>query len=148
MNNFLLGVITGVVSSILVAIGKSIYINSLFYMQSKYSGKWKDEIYDSEGNIVKQDEYNLKHHKRNNTITGTIIRVAPVEQIHRHWKCSGVLSGEHLILSFWSEDVIKSDGCIYTVLKDDFIYEGFYLKEEDNNKLSSIKIRLIKERGR
>ena len=27
-----------------------------------------------------------------------------------------------------SEDVIKSDGCIYAVLKEDFTYEGLYLK--------------------
>ena len=88
----------------------------------------------------------MKHHKRNNTITGTISRVAPVEQIHRRWKCSGVLSGEHLILLFWSEDVIKSDGCIYAVLKEDFIYEGLYLKAE-NSGISMIKIKLIKENG-
>ena len=116
------------------------------YTQSKYSGKWKDEIYDSNGNIIKRDVYVLKHHKRNSTITGTISRVAPVEQIHRTWKCSGVLSGEHLILSFWSEDVIKSDGCIYAVLKEDFTYEWLYLKAEGSD-INMIKIKLINVNG-
>lgn len=146
MSDFWLGITTGVVSSIIIIVGKIIYTNFICYTQSKYSGKWKDEIYDSNGNVVKRDMYVLKHHKRNNTITGTISRVAPVEQIHRRWKCSGVLSGEHLILSFWSEDVIKSDGCIYAVLKEDFIYEGLYLKAE-NSSINKIKIKLIKENG-
>ena len=145
MGDFWLGIITGVVSSLIIIVGNIIYANFIYYTRSKYSGKWKDEIYDSNGNIVKRDTYVLKHHKRNNTITGTISRVAPVEQIHRRWKCSGVLSSEHLILSFWSEDAIKSDGCIYAVLKEDYIYEGLYLKAENSN-ISMIKIKLIKER--
>ena len=146
MSDFGIGIITGVVSSVIIIVTKIIYTNILCYTQSKYSGKWKDEIYDNNGNIVKRDMYVLKHHKRNNTITGTISRVAPVEQIHRKWKCSGVLSGEHLILSFWSDDVIKSDGCIYVVLKEDFTYEGLYLKTEHSD-ISMVKIKLIKENG-
>lgn len=146
MSDFWVGIVTGVVSSIIIILVKTVYINVIYYTQSKYSGKWKDEIYDNDGNIIKRDVYALRHHKRNNTITGTIRRVAPVEQVHRTWKCSGVLSGEHLILSFWSEDVIKSDGCIYAILKEDFIYEGFYLKEECST-TNKIKIRLIKENG-
>lgn len=146
MNEFGIGIVTGLVSSILIILSKMIYTNIICYTQSKYSGKWKDEIYDNNGNIIKRDMYVLKHHKQNNTITGTICRLAPVEQIHRKWKCSGVLSGEHLILSFWSEDVIKSDGCIYAVLKEDFTYEGLYLKTE-NSDIHIIKIKLIKEVG-
>ena len=146
MSDFWIGIITGIISSVIIIVCKIIYTNTVCYTQSKYSGKWKDEIYDSNGNIIKRDVYVLKHHKRNSTITGTISRVAPVEQIHRTWKCSGVLSGEHLILSFWSEDVIKSDGCIYSVLKEDFTYEGLYLKAEGSD-INMIKIKLIKENG-
>ena len=145
MNNFCMGIITGIISSTIILLAKIFYTNVIYYTHSKYSGKWIDEIYDENGNIVKKDEYTLKHHKRNNTITGTIKRVYPVEQTHRVWKCSGVLSGEHLILSFWSEDVIKSDGCIYAILKEDFTYDGYYLKAEDPD-INLIKIKLIKER--
>ena len=146
MIKFLFGVSTGIISSIIIIVFKIFYMNIIYYTRSKYSGKWKDEIYDDNGNIIKRDVYDLKHHKKNNTITGTINRISPVEQIHRTWKCSGVLSGEHLIMSFWSEDVIKSDGCIYAVLKEDFTYEGFYLKDE-NSGIRVIKIKMIKENG-
>ena len=89
MSDFWIGIITGIISSVIIIVCKIIYTNTVCYTQSKYSGKWKDEIYDSNGNIIKRDVYVLKHHKRNSTITGTISRVAPVEQIHRTWKCSG-----------------------------------------------------------
>ena len=65
MSDFWIGIITGVASSILIIVGKMIYTNIICYTQSKYSGKWKDEIYDSNGNIIKRDIYVLKHHKRN-----------------------------------------------------------------------------------
>ena len=129
-----------------MAVIRIIYTNIIYYTQSKYSGKWRDEIYDEKGNIIKRDIFYLKHHKRNNRINGKISRIAPVEQIHRKWKCTGVLNGEHLILTFWSESAIKSDGCIYAVLKDDYIYEGLYLKF-DNNNIEKIKIRMIKDNG-
>ena len=41
---------------------------------------------------------------------------------------------------------IKSDGCIYAVLKEDFTYEGLYLKAEGSD-INMIKIKLIKENG-
>lgn len=146
MSEFWGGIITGIVSSAIIFAAKTVYSNVIYYTQSKYSGKWRDEIYDAQNKIVKRDEYVLKHHKRNNTVTGTIKRIYPPEQIHRTWKCSGVLNGEHMIVSFWSEDAIKSDGCIYAVLKEDFTYEGRYLKTE-NSLIEEVRIKLIKNNG-
>ena len=142
----LIGIITGIISSVIILICKWLYTNYIYYTQSKYSGKWEDEIYNEEGEIIKRDEYILKHHKKNNTITGTIKRITPLTQKHRTWNCSGALSGEHLILSFWSNDVIKSDGCIYAKLIDDFTYEGYYLKIQ-NSDIVKVRIRMKKVRG-
>lgn len=142
-SNFILGTITGIVSAIIVALARFVFIR-IYYHKSKYSGKWVDEIYDNNGNLIKSDICILKHHKRNNTLSGKIKRTYPTEQTHRHWKCSGVLNGEHIILTFWSSDIIKSDGCVYATFSDDFVYEGYYLKS-DNNTVEKVRIKLYKD---
>ena len=108
------------------------------------SWTWKDEIYDENGNVVKKDIFTIKHNKRTNQITGHVKRVFPNEQTHRKWKCSGVITDNHFILSFWSNDLIMSDGCVYTVLVDDYTYEGYYLRGT-KDQIYKIKIRLTKE---
>lgn len=89
--------------------------------------------------------YTLKHHKRDNTVTGEIKRFVPIEQAHRVWKCSGVINKQHLIVTFWSEEAIKSSGCIYTELIEDYTYGGVYLKSEDDQ-IKMIKIQLKKKK--
>lgn len=115
------------------------------FVGSKYTGKWSDEIYDTTGtNVIKRDEYTLRHNKFTNKITGTIKRIEPNNQRHREWTCTGVVDGGFLILTFWAQKaVLKSNGCIYAKHVGDNCFEGYYL-EEHNGVIDQTKIKLIK----
>lgn len=115
------------------------------FVGSKYTGTWQDEIFDPTGqNIIKRDEYKLRHNRFTNQIKGKINRYEPSEQRHRNWICTGVIDGDFLILTFWSNKrILKSNGCIYAKHNDDNCFEGFYL-EEHNGVIDRTKIRLIK----
>lgn len=144
MNEFIMSCIGALVVSFIGWVAKTTYQYFRYYKGSKYSGTWKDEIYDENGTVVKKDVFTIKHNKQTNQVTGHIKRVFPNEQTHRKWKCSGVITDNHFILSFWSNDLIMSDGCVYTVLVDDYTYEGYYLRGT-KDQIYKIKIRLTKE---
>ena len=115
------------------------------FVGSKYTGEWEDEIFDPTGSVViKRDEYKLRHNRFTNKIKGKIRRYEPGGQRHRSWICTGVIDGEYLILTFWSnKHILKSNGCLYAKHKDDNCFEGFYL-EDHNGVIDTTKIRLIK----
>ncbi len=146
MTNFISGVLSGILATFICLICKKIWDYIKKYRNSEYSGDWTDEIYDSEGNVLKRDNYNIKHNKKNNTIYGTIRRYYPEEQNHREWNFNGVIDGHYyIIFSFWSKDMQKSNGCVYAKLNDNYIYEGFYL-EEHNSIIDMTPIKLHKKR--
>lgn len=144
MDQFIVAMISGLAVSFIGWSVKTLYQYFKYYKGSKYSGTWKDEIYDEKGQVVKRDIFTIKHNKRTNHVTGHVKRIYPNEQTHRGWKCSGVIANNHFILSFWSDDLIMSDGCVYTVLVDDYTYEGYYLRGT-KDEINKIKIRLTKE---
>ncbi len=144
MKEFIDSIIGALIVSFLCWLVKTLYQYFRYYRNSKYSGTWKDEIFDENGQVVKQDIFTIKHNKRTNHFIGTVKRVFPNEQSHRKWNCSGVIISNHFILSFWSDDLIMSDGCVYTVLVDDYTYEGYYLRGT-KDEINKVKIRLTKE---
>lgn len=109
--------------------------------KSFYSGKWESEICDVEGNTVKEDELDLieSHGK----IKGEMRRLRPKDQNDREWMVSGFARNGHILLSIIAKDEKQaSDGSVYVVLKNDNIYEGFYLKKVEDRGIISVPIRL------
>lgn len=134
-----------IVITIIMAILTWVIAQLTAFVGSKYTGKWADEIYDpGEKNIIKRDEYNLRHNKFTNRIKGSIKRVEPNDQRHREWVCTGIIDGDYLILTFWScKALLRSNGCIYAKHTGDNTFDGYYL-EEHNGVIDQTKIRLIK----
>ena len=142
---------SGVLASALVAafgaVLKKFYEWLRLYRQSPYSGKWEDEIYanDQRNDVVKRDTYNIKHNKKDGTLTGTIRRTQPHNQSNRNWNLRGVINKNHIIIVFWTSDPMKkSNGCIYAKHIGDYEYEGYYLEEHDS-KIDKTPIKLIKQ---
>ncbi len=134
--NILLGVVASVVFAAMTYCLNKLRVWYFYYRNSKYSGTWVDEIYDTEAFkerneriVVKRDEYTLVHNKRTNRVVGTVRRVFPMDQSYREWKLTGVIQNQTLIFTFWADDAIKSHGCVYACLTDDYTFEGFYLGE-------------------
>jgi HAD superfamily phosphoserine phosphatase-like hydrolase len=138
--------IKGIVIALLAGIIASIVKYIFLYKQSKYTGQWKSEIYDEKGLIVKRDFYYLKHNKITKTLKGKGCRYIPSSQAHRRWKLNGILNGEHLIIAFNADDGQKSDGCVYTKMKKDYVFEGNYLRIDNNNEnvIKKIGIKITK----
>ena len=145
MNELLIGIVARIISTLIVMLSQSMIKRHINFKKSKYSGKWKDEIYDDQGNTIKRNEYLLHHNRKDNSITGSLKRIEPDAQSYRVYKCSGVLVEGHLMLSIWSDDPIKSDGSVYARFTKDFTFEGKYLTEE-NNDVKITRIKLVKER--
>ena len=128
-----------------------IYEKSSFAL-SPYSGEWRDELYDATGTtILKRNRYHLSVKRKNGTISGTIERYYPEAEVWRKWFCSGVISNDQILLSYWSTDPTSSSrGCIVVKLNttrpndQDHLYTGKYMKYV-GNKVESYKINLIKK---
>lgn len=142
---FLSNLWSEIIIAIIMAILTWVVAQLTAFVGSKHTGKWVDEIYDSSGiNIIKRDEYTLRHNKFSNKIRGSITRIEPNDQRHRQWICTGVIDGDYLILTFWSyKKLLKSNGCIYARHTGDNIFDGYYL-EDHNGVIDQTKIRLIK----
>lgn len=142
LNNLIISVLGAVIFELIK------YIIDVFSttVKSPYSGEWVNEIYveGDYGKVVKRDRLKLKYNKRKHTVTGKIQRYEPTAQNYRKWKCSGVIDGDKLILSFWAnEGTVKSNGCIYTRHEKDNRYLGYYL-EEHNGIIDKTPIALMK----
>lgn len=137
---------TEVLIAVILAIAGRVIGELSAFVGSKYTGTWEDEIFDPEGQvIIKRDEYKLRHNRFTNTIKGKINRYEPSNQRYRSWVCTGVIDGDCLILTFWSNKrILKSNGCIYAKHCGDSSFEGFYL-EDHNGVIDRTKIRLIKK---
>lgn len=135
---FIIAIGPGVISSAIFAFICYILRYFFTYKKSEFSGKWKCEIFDENDNLVKADEYNIKHNKKTNVMSGKGTRCFPLDQNHRKWSCHGMINGEHIIVVFWSNNpMIKSDGSVYAVHKGDYVYEGWYLTviNSDNSEI-------------
>lgn len=144
MEQFIVGVISGIVASFICWFAKTTYQYFRYYKNSKYRGTWINEIFDENNQVIKRDITTIKHNQRTNCITGRVKRDFPYEQRTKKWYCSGVITDNHIIVSFWANDLIKSDGCVYASFVSDYTYEGYYLKETEN-RICKVKIRLTKE---
>lgn len=139
--SIVIGIMTGVISTIIYSSLKDFYDRFQIYGKSKFTGYWKTHIYDNDDNLIKIDYCELRHNRFNNEITGRIIREKPETQNKRKWKCNGILQNEKIIMSFWSDDGIKSDGSGYLFLVDDYLFEGLYMHSEKNNDISNVKVK-------
>lgn len=143
ISNNLNGIIVGIISSgVITAIawaGTKCF-GYLKIRKSEYTGKWDQFVYSQgddmyQGEVIKRDQYEIKHIKMRYTgnlvtnIHGTIQRVIPLDQTHRHWDCIGYLDGEILTILYQSMEGQKSRGCIYLRLFNDFEFRGYYLEE-------------------
>lgn len=137
----LVSIATGVLVTILCSFFKEIYDKFRLYGRSKFTGYWETHILDKQGNILKIDYCELQHNRYNGEIKGRIIREVPDNQNTRKWKCNGVLQNEKIIMSFWAEDGIKSDGSGYLFLVDDYTFEGLYMHTGKNNNISNVKVK-------
>lgn len=144
MNDFWIGVTSGLATSFICWLIKELFDYYKYYKGSKYGGIWINEIFDENNQIIKRDIATIKHNQKTNCITGRVKREIPYGQPQKKWRCSGVITDNHIIASFWSSQLIKSDGCVYATFVSDYVYEGFYLKETDSG-ISKIKIRLTKQ---
>lgn len=140
-------IVCSVVATLICSFGAKMYLNYRKYKSSEYSGIWYDEIYDIKNPnvVVKRDEFNIRHNKKDHTITGTISRYFPEEQKHRKWSMNGVIYDRYVIISFWRIGPQKSNGCIYAKLSDDNIYDGFYLEEHEQGQIDKTPIRLFRK---
>lgn len=107
-------------------------------------GIWINEIFDEDDQVIKRDIAKNKHNKKTNCIIGTVRRETPYQCPSKKWNCSGIITDDHIIVSFWANDLIKSDGCVYATFVSDYTYEGCYLKEAENE-IRKVKIRLAKQ---
>ena len=139
-NEFVIGVLAGIASSILLWIIQYI-IKSLIENNKPFSGIWENHIYDDSGNVIKRDELIVK--QNDETLSGDIKRLEPQDQAHRKWKMFGKVRGANLFAIFWSTNTsITSYGCWFVHQKSDFLYEGYYLKLDEATRLKVKPIRL------
>ena len=129
------GVLASIIAAgICAAITKG-FTSFLFYRNAPYSGKWLDEIRDEFGELVKQDEYFLKHNAKTGEISGTIHRILPEAQNYRRCHCTGVVDGDSMILIFWpirkNNNISKVNGCIYLKLECDNQFSGYYTTQRN-----------------
>ena len=154
LSNNLSGIIVGIISSGIVVVmgwfGKT-YLGYLRIKKSEYTGKWDQFIYAQDddmyqGEVLKRDQYEIKHSKvkyTGNLVTnlcGTIQRVFPLEQTHRHWDFIGYLDGEVLTILYQAMEGQKSRGCIYLRLYRDFEFRGFYLEEHKDGNIDKTPV--------
>lgn len=146
--SYALSILSGIIATVICYSFQRAYKYAKTYKNSEYSGTWMDEIYsdDTRRRVIKKDRYEIKHNKKDHTIEGNIEREYPEKQRHRKWKFNGVIDGRYIILSFWSMDMQKSNGCIYAKLNDDYEYEGYYL-EEHGTAIDMTPIKLYKVRA-
>lgn len=121
------GLIPGVAASLLAVLIIAL-VNNVRSRMSPLTGQWKDRIYDGDGKVAKEDVFTLRHNVLTGIVKGEIHRVVPTSQSYRKWRTIGVLSGNTLMLIFWSSSEIASDGCICVLLNEDNVYKGKYLK--------------------
>ena len=158
----IVGIVTGVVSSLIVAIAGAALTRIYWCLKirkSEYSGIWRQEIYennDYSGRPIKVDEYEIKHKKLlysgklTVNITGKIHRKEPANEDHRWWDFVGYLDGDILTILYQSIEGQKSRGCIYVKLshqngQDDF--RGFYLEEHIDGKVDKTPLIIKKVRN-
>lgn len=148
---FLVGIVTGIIATMIVS-GIKLLIYYKKVRKSNLSGEWEQKIYDLTTNeCMKTDIYNMKFVDYKDSgllhinVTGTIKRVQPLTQGHRRWQFKGYLEGDVLTILYQSQRGVKSRGCIYARLVDDFKFEGIYLEEHIDGKIDSTHLVLTKK---
>lgn len=140
MEGLVIGIIASIVGGLAVLIIQKL-IKIVREQSSSYTGKWEIHIYDKADNIIKRDLVNV--FQVGDELYGNIERVFPAHQVHRRWNMKGRLRGKDFFALFWSIDpTIQSFGCWYVHQKDDFLFEGYYLKLDEKTKLGVKPIKL------
>src|SRR4051794_8807506 len=100
---FALGVIIGVISSALWDLVKGSHKGLwglLLRRKGLLCGTWRQQIYDERGNLVKRDT--VRCHHRGDSVTGTITREEPSEQMRKKWRFQGKVSAKLFYCIFWT----------------------------------------------
>ncbi|MFH2066482.1 MAG: hypothetical protein ABIK15_14880 [Pseudomonadota bacterium] len=140
MYEMIIGVTASIVGGLAVILIQKI-IQTVREQNNPYTGKWENHIFDEDGNIIKRDILNV--YQIGDELYGDIERVFPPNQIHRRWKMTGRLKGKDFFAIFWATDpTISSYGSWYVHQKDDFLFEGYYLKFDEKKKYGIKPIRL------
>ena len=145
MSGFWLGVVSSIFGAVVVLLAQYLY-RRRNEKRSPYTGLWVNKIYDENDNVIKRDMVHLR--QKNRQITGVIRRIYPLDQTHRQWILSGRMQGRNMFSIFWSDDQsIHSYGCYFIRQKNDFSFEGYYLKMSKTPpyKIESIRVDLERE---
>lgn len=145
----LIGLITkNLIENLILEGGKKLikHIKNKIVKPSPYTGIWIDEIYDhsDKEKIIKIDCFEINHDPQNNIIRGQGHRIFPVEQAYRNWNIFGIVHDSFLSFNYWANIPQKSSGCVHLKLKNDYIYEGYYLGEH-NGKIDQTAIKFYKQ---
>ncbi len=144
MESLIIGIISSIVGGICVFLFQKLAAQKL-ESKGAFTGYWESKIFDKTGKVIKQDLFFMKH--KGDLIQGDISRFIPENQVHREWKFSGRLCGHNFISVFWPSDKgVLSYGCWYLHQNDDFSFDGFYLRldEEQANIIETVPLKLNK----
>jgi hypothetical protein len=115
-------------------------------IQKQFNGKWKSEIFDRNGNLVKSDIWDFVTEKENR-VSGKIKRILPDADRAREWFFSGYLVPDQMQVAFTQTDMTgRSRGCaiLKKTLATDSVFKGFYYKLDDNGNADEVQITLTK----
>jgi len=150
LNNLVIGLVIGVIGS-LIAAGIIKLVSNLVRTtknkKSPYSGIWETEIFSESdttctAEAVKKEALDVigKIEKNIIIIKGHIKRDFPHSENKKRWDFRGSIIGETMICVFWSIDrPVGSCGCWVQRHKAGNTYQGFYLKYDNQPH----KIRMI-----
>lgn len=128
-DSFIIGALSSIAGALLV-LAVQYAARRIQEHRSPFTGEWEDYIFDENGKVVKKDRISMR--QRDDTVNGKIARIEPSSQNHRRWKFIGKIFGPNVFAIFWPVDKsIPSYGCWYVHQKDDFTFEGFYLKLDE-----------------
>jgi len=144
MDPISIGIISSIIGGIVVICVQKL-VKSIKEKSNPYTGKWENHIYDNNGTVIKRDVIDVR--QNGIEMNGTIKREFPPDQIHRRWEMTGRIVGKDFFAIFWSTDpTINSYGSWYVHYKNDFLFEGYYLKlnEKAKHGVSLIRLDFVK----
>ena len=142
-SNYILGVLTSLTATFIVWFCKKLL--TLVEEKSDFNGQRETCLYDLNNTIIKKDVTKVKHNKKTNWLHGKVGRAFPKNQAYRRWDMLGILAGDNIICLVWSKQIITSFNCAFFHQIDDYFYEGYYLKfNNDSNQIEKYKITLSK----
>lgn len=140
MRDFYINLLSGLLGALIVFVIQWAYRKAV-EERAPYTGSWRGEIYDDEGEVVKIDSFQMR--QRGSSIEGKISRESPASQTHREWRFTGKLRGRQFFAIFWATTLdIQSYGCWYLTQVGDDSFSGYYLslhqRQQENGALLGV----------